>query len=931
MKQINYKKSQRGSLLIEAMAMLGLIAMVTPLLYKKAAERTTELQDINAAGEVRVVMNAVEDYLRDNYDDIVAKQTVTSKCDGSTQSMDFSFGNGDDENIEVPLKYFCEYLPYGFNEKTRSFNDLRVVVKKRTFDSGHRQDLTALLVATPTNGKDLQRMRASRIASMIGTNGGFAENKKAYGVQGVWEIDLSDFSASGFDPSKAIDNAIVSTSLQSIASGNHGRENVLHRVRMEEQPELNTMATTLNMGNYDVQDIKQLVVTGSKLDNKNEAILLKNGTGITVKDSGNIMVEGAGGETFKVEGASGNTTIQGTLDVTGNTTLKATLDVSGKGSFHDEVVVDKKLTADTATITNLLEAGLAHIAGELTVAGTSNLNGLTTIGTAVGTAGDPTDNIVLDVKGDAHFEEDVAVDGTIEVENLNVKKVFKAGLMDDGQYNMVTSKDSVDIFVNNFQIGAPTTGTTGFLVTETLTKLKNGTEINIESPRVVIGNETHEGMVIMDTDGVGINNGNFKINNADTTLFEVNQADKTVLVKGDADFIASSVADGNVLAIDTNHGAGTKPTGSIYVRKGVIEMERGVEADKADTSKYKGYIQLDRVVSNKDLEVDAFHKENTGVKYEDYQINPAYTSVMHDIKLTSRGGARLSDILPDFINKGIYVLDGTYEEKLNGKSVDWNTNDSGAPLHSAQFPYDINRIVSGGNVVDAVKAKSCKDKDFNCTTTPWLGFIPAPTCPPGYLKVATISPIRWAMAQAGRPTKSRRPGAMPKATTMVYNRDPNKVKIGTDATNSEPWRDALTFQQSTWLNTSLKALTKNNISYGWSGIIGFLYTAQDYGQYLVDIGEFPTINSIAVTDTVWNLFEVYNQEIVGIANVYCYFNRRSKQQLVEANSSKDPDFENDTLIDRYDQMTSLRTGYNQKAAEYVKRLNDPTMKYTDPW
>ena len=30
-------KNQRGSLLIEALAMLALIAMVTPLLYKKAA------------------------------------------------------------------------------------------------------------------------------------------------------------------------------------------------------------------------------------------------------------------------------------------------------------------------------------------------------------------------------------------------------------------------------------------------------------------------------------------------------------------------------------------------------------------------------------------------------------------------------------------------------------------------------------------------------------------------------------------------------------------------------------------------------------------------------------------------------------------------------------------------------------------------------
>ena len=43
------KVNQTGSLMIEAMAMLALISLVTPTLYKKSAERTTELQDINTA------------------------------------------------------------------------------------------------------------------------------------------------------------------------------------------------------------------------------------------------------------------------------------------------------------------------------------------------------------------------------------------------------------------------------------------------------------------------------------------------------------------------------------------------------------------------------------------------------------------------------------------------------------------------------------------------------------------------------------------------------------------------------------------------------------------------------------------------------------------------------------------------------------------
>ena len=65
-KKFNGKESA-GSLMIEAMAMLALIAMVTPILYKKAAERTTELKDINAASQMRVMISAVDNYIKDHY------------------------------------------------------------------------------------------------------------------------------------------------------------------------------------------------------------------------------------------------------------------------------------------------------------------------------------------------------------------------------------------------------------------------------------------------------------------------------------------------------------------------------------------------------------------------------------------------------------------------------------------------------------------------------------------------------------------------------------------------------------------------------------------------------------------------------------------------------------------------------------------------
>lgn len=53
---------------------------------------------------------------------------------------------------------------------------------------------------------------------------------------------------------------------------------------------------------------------------------------------------------------------------------------------------------------------------------------------------------------------------------------------------------------------------------------------------------------------------------------------------------------------------------------------------------------------------------------------------MHDIKLTTRGGARLSDVLPDFINKGIYVVNNTILESAVGGLDSINTYEKAKDL-----------------------------------------------------------------------------------------------------------------------------------------------------------------------------------------------------------------------------------------------------------
>ena len=104
------KLNELGSLMVEAMAMLALISMVTPILYRKAAERTTELQDINAAGQMRSLIKAVDDYVRDNYNAIVAGERVENSANNSVNYSDLVSGGKKTINIT----HFRDYLPYGF-------------------------------------------------------------------------------------------------------------------------------------------------------------------------------------------------------------------------------------------------------------------------------------------------------------------------------------------------------------------------------------------------------------------------------------------------------------------------------------------------------------------------------------------------------------------------------------------------------------------------------------------------------------------------------------------------------------------------------------------------------------------------------------------------------------------------------------------------
>ncbi len=353
----------------------------------------------------------------------------------------------------------------------------------------------------------------------------------------------------------------------------------------------------------------------------------------------------------------------------------------------------------------------------------------------------------------------------------------------------------------------------------------------------------------------------------------------------------------------------------VYVRKGAIELTAGdLTADEGGTRDYNNYVKGEYFVSTKQLENNALINGETETHY---QINPGYTSVMHDIKLTTRGGARLSDILPDFINKGIYVVDNTYP----AKGV---TSCGGTGLKLSE--YEAKGLTANKGYKDLSGIGTCTS--IYQEVSPWGGFVPSPTCPPGYSKVITMVPASISMAQAGIPFSKGDDSytawkAHPDLSIPYVVKSPYDYLDGT-ATDAAP--TPLYYQKNTWLKSFADKYceggcgTSTNFR-GWDVGMGFIYPYNLYKDYIDHAGGLSGSHAFDYTGgddsskIIWNMFPVYAGTLEGYATVYCYFNRK--------NASFNP-----SLIDsEYDQIDNYRNptvkaDSKANTTSYINRLND---------
>lgn len=1085
-KQLN----EKGSLMVEAMAMLGLIAMVTPILYKKASERTTELQDINSSSEMRSLIRAVDDYLKDNYSAIVAGETVT-RASQQVPSVDFSnFVGATEASKRFDIRHLEEYLPYGFldqdgkiNANAKNFLNYEVAIKKvAALGDSRKKSLTGFVFAFPKQGTDFPVVRASRIASMIGSNGGFAlTDNVAKGVQGVWEVS-DTVSALDVTAPKA---TVIAASMQPVSASAAGDlDDVLYRVYKTDQ-KLNTMETTLHMGEQTIDRVNQIIVTSSGETGNwstdtgkdpdyalwlNETTGSAGAPGATIAGrimaaSGRFLVNADGmainngtDVMMSVDSDTGDTVIEGTLNVGGEPNVgvlgdEPKLHVWGNAFVHgvlrmlqlkSDIVDAGKLRAGTDNVEkdndtdyNMIvdkdamtmgvdrfriagDTGDAATAGNLYVQGQTNLGGNFTVGTLNPGVISPTfiddqantrmriyqDTGDVVSRGGFYFMPGRDVNGNA-LTNYNIDQMRNSPTLYSGMYfagQTTSGREGWPEFVMTSHRGTfagdmytvpkevfsvrrrptsmndPFLGAGGdvvsdtylfdFVVSQARFKVETGglrRQLDITPAEVAVMRSKNmpKGMISVTQSGgtYGDNDPNVIFYNSQDaatgaswqnthkggSLLMVNNwtnnwadasnsfaANKPIIDSvrigralievadreaNEKTFAAGQITEMNpVFRVTGGYNPDTDNNkGSVNVRKGVVQIATNQPDTLAvPSSSYygnytlspniheedeasRGYLQTDRMISNKVLDhsrslpVDTKESNSGSVKYDSFQVNPAFTSVMHDIKLTTRGGARLSDILPDFVNKGIYVVDNTYSESFTGGGT-WDT-----------------KITISNGQPSGVSA-SCTE--YDCNTTPWLGFIPKPQCPPNYAKVITATPAGWAMAQAGMPKTADNANYVVDVENNYWPISPDVITDENDSRFPRP----LYFQKSTWLrvnviptgsNCTANSCKSDSDFQGWHVVMGFIYPYNFYKGYIEaennNLGLNSGISGADDSTIVWNLFPVKRKELEGYATVYCYFDRTDEVY--------DPHY-----VDKYDQLNMYRSGYDKKGY-YVRRYN----------
>lgn len=164
--------SEKGAIIVEVIAVIALLGVLGPMLFKQVLSRNEEVDNINIASEIRSVKEALSAYILTN------KQLLTTNVGCVTTGIDIT-----------------EYLPMGMEDLPDGYNLVVCTIAPDTSGSSPAAPTFIQGFIVPNEyvvPENLGLKRAARIANLIGTDGGIYQNGIVNGTAGGWGIDDFD-------------------------------------------------------------------------------------------------------------------------------------------------------------------------------------------------------------------------------------------------------------------------------------------------------------------------------------------------------------------------------------------------------------------------------------------------------------------------------------------------------------------------------------------------------------------------------------------------------------------------------------------------------------------------------------------------------------------------------------------------------------------
>ena len=187
-----YRKNERGSIMVEVIAVLALMGVMGTLLFRQVARRNEELDNVNLASEIRMVKEATTAYIQ------AYKTELESKClnkpDWAADRaaidnfMPETWASDRDENGDVQEE---NGLVYDFNIQIYCYTVDKQMAPRKAFYAiiWPQQDYL------PNN---FSILRAGRVANLIGSDGGVYDENTLTGTMGAWEISCNSVACPGY-------------------------------------------------------------------------------------------------------------------------------------------------------------------------------------------------------------------------------------------------------------------------------------------------------------------------------------------------------------------------------------------------------------------------------------------------------------------------------------------------------------------------------------------------------------------------------------------------------------------------------------------------------------------------------------------------------------------------------------------------------------